>query len=190
MVHSRYSFKIRQLRSHLYLTCHPPRPRIHSPFTPYLNKRTLTPLPSLPSDLSPTQDIVRILLDKRKRILNEEKLRIAKMKRLIAEEKKIIAEKKKNIAEKRRKLNQRESHRDASHRPFQRSGKQNRRGERMRDEPDPRFLPTRVDTIELEFMRGQLRLNAKTQTEDQDRNSWSRRGRWDPQILPHLDFIT
>ncbi|CAF1932830.1 unnamed protein product [Brassica napus] len=57
MVHSRYSFKIRQLRSHLYLTCHPPRPRIHSPFTPYLNKRTLTPLPSFPSDLSPKQDI-------------------------------------------------------------------------------------------------------------------------------------
>ncbi|CAN6885475.1 unnamed protein product [Brassica oleracea var. botrytis] len=57
MVHSRYSFKIRQLRSHLYLTCHPPRPRIHSPFTPYLNKRTLTPIPSLPSDLSPKQDI-------------------------------------------------------------------------------------------------------------------------------------
>ncbi|WZZ61583.1 hypothetical protein YC2023_061690 [Brassica napus] len=149
MVHSHYSFKIRQLRSHLYLTCHPPRPRIHSPFTPYLNKRTLTPLPSFPSDLSPKQDIgefmkelsqlesvsekvsklverlkelheckiriaaVRVLLDKRKRILNEEKLRIAKMKRLIAEEKKIIAEKKKNIAEKRRKLNQRESHRDA-----------------------------------------------------------------------------
>ncbi|CAG7877128.1 unnamed protein product [Brassica rapa] len=187
MVHSRYSFKIRQLRSHLYLTCHPPRPRIHSPFTPYLNKRTLTPLPSLPSDLSPKQDLgefmkelsqlesvsekvsklverlkelheckiriaagilylylkkylylilvnflsffffffafffslfililaVRVRLDKRQRILNEEKLRIAEMKRLIAEEKKIIAEKKKEIAEKRRKLNQRESHRDA-----------------------------------------------------------------------------
>ncbi|CAN7106533.1 unnamed protein product [Brassica rapa subsp. narinosa] len=145
MVHSRYSFEIKQLRSHLYLTCHSPRPSIHSP----LNERTLTPLPSLPSHLTPKQDLgefmqelsqlesvsekiskllerlkefheckirraaVRVRLDKRQRILNEEKLRIAEMKRLIAEEKKIIAEKKKEIAEKRRKLNQRESHRDA-----------------------------------------------------------------------------
>ncbi|KAL0743545.1 hypothetical protein Bca4012_085058 [Brassica carinata] len=180
MVHTRYSFKIRQLRAHLYLTCHPPRPRIHLPVTPYLNKRTLTPLPSLPSYLTPmTTDLgefmkelsqlesvsekvsklldrltelherkiqraagilylnkyiyysqvfflflffsfffililaVRVILDERRRILIEEKLRIAEMKRLIAEEKKSIAEEKKRLAENRRKLNQRESHRDA-----------------------------------------------------------------------------
>ncbi|WZZ61593.1 hypothetical protein YC2023_061700 [Brassica napus] len=133
MVHSRYSFKIRQLRSHLYLTCHPPRPRIHSPFTPYLNKRTLTPLPSLPSDLSPKKDLGEFMkelsqlesvsekvskLVERLKELHEckirraavlarldEKLRILNEEKLrIAEMKRLIAEEKKIIAEQKKNI--------------------------------------------------------------------------------------
>ncbi|WZZ61587.1 hypothetical protein YC2023_061694 [Brassica napus] len=137
MVHSRYSFKIRQLRSHLYLTCHPPRPRIHSPFTPYLNKRTLTPLPSFPSDLSPKQDIGEFMkelsqlesvsekvskLVERLKELHECKIRIAavrvlldKRKRILNEEKlriakmkRLIAEEKKIITEKKKEYSREE----------------------------------------------------------------------------------
>ncbi|KAF2555403.1 hypothetical protein F2Q68_00017266 [Brassica cretica] len=133
MVHSRYSFKIRQLRSHLYLTCHPPRPRIHSPFTPYLNKRTLTPLPSLPSHLTPKQDLCEFMkelsqlesvsekvskLVERLKELHEckirraavlarldERLRILNEEKLrIAEMKRLIAEEKKIIAEQKKNI--------------------------------------------------------------------------------------
>ncbi|KAF2546226.1 hypothetical protein F2Q70_00022977 [Brassica cretica] len=138
MVHSRYSFEIKQLHSHLYLTCHSPRPRIHSP----LNKRTLTPLPSLPSHLTPKQDLCEFmkelsqlesvsekiskLLDRLKEFheckirraavlarLKERQRKLNENKLQLAEMKRLLAEEKKILAEKKRKLNQRESHRDA-----------------------------------------------------------------------------
>ncbi|KAG5398298.1 hypothetical protein IGI04_020112 [Brassica rapa subsp. trilocularis] len=138
MVHSRYSFEIKQLRSHLYLTCHSPRPSIHSP----LNERTLTPLPSLPSHLTPKQDLgefmkelsqlesvsekISKLLERLKEFheckirraavlarLKERRRKLNENKLQLAEMKRLLVEEKKILAEKKRKLNQLESHRDA-----------------------------------------------------------------------------